>query len=653
MHPESDQNPDFDQQDQAQLPSDMAFGDDGAVPADQAGDQQSADGVMSLLIDVEKQLGQLRKAHAERSATEQQVKEQAADLDRRESDLNDQLAAVATRQQEIDAQAESLHGRQAELEARANEVQSLASELAEQSARIEQDRASLDAGRAEIEEKARELTRLSEEMNAAQETLDQAGVDAEIRIADAQREVERLEAERGELAARVEGFEARETELAGEAGVNAQRAEQAEHDAVQLREQVARAEQAAFEAESAMESLREQLDTAQAEGNDNSAATHELTGQIETLQSQLAEAQAAAQEYAAQVEALSQAPAAGDDIRVEQLEEHVAALQESLEQESLARQDTEHQLTEALASAAAAQRLEHMPADAAFNRLRHQRLRNVRHALTIRADKVRRAGEALQKRFKQCDDLISQRAELVAVRDSLQAAQSRLSRSVSVGRTLRHVGFVLLLIVAMAGVSWGVASHFTPGLYAVDAEIAAKTNGREATPDELAEWSSFHEEMVSDPRFIEFAAERFRRHGITEMADPAGLTSRLETDFTALTPAAGTLALELRGRGSSRTAHELDVLLTALVSRSNSMRIQRADPTTTVTSSLPVATSEPIDFTHLTTAAFIFGGSVIFSLLLGFAIWKRLSHEKQKFEQQDQVDSVIDESRWVHPRRAA
>jgi len=40
-------------------------------------------------------------------------------------------------------------------------------------------------------------------------------------------------------------------------------------------------------------------------------------------------------------------------------------------------------------------------------------------------------------------------------------------------------------------------------------------------------------------------------------------------------------------------------------------------------------------------------------LSVGLFVWSRLSHAKAKFEQQDQIDGVLDEERWVHPRRAA
>lgn len=691
------------------LPEDVAFGDEGAVPVDQAGDQQAADGVMDLLLDVEKQLGHLRKVHADRVTAEQRLRERAEEMERRESEL-------LGRQSELVAQQETIEQQKAEIEARAAEIQQMATEIEQlqddaERRLAEADSASTDSGRlaereAELNERAEqvrlqadqlELMRAELESRAEQlremnaQTGEQDGdseeafaaerADFESRIADlegraaaAHDALSDAAQQQAELAQRLETAEAEAQQLREQQGAEgqegakgvslqelaelAERAETAERQLTETNEQIARAEQAAFEAENALSKLQDRIERGEfGEASAEAVSDEQAAEEIERLQVQLADAQAACQEYAAQVEALSQSSGGeGDPVRLQQLENYIGELQQAFEVESQARHAAEQQCEAFRAQAeqnASQGQYEGLPPDAAFQLQRRDRLRNVRGALRTRAEKVHRASEALQKRFKQCDDLISQRAELVAVRDALQAAQQRAQRSNALGRTVRHVGVVMIMVFMMAGVSWAIASHFTPGVYAAKTEIAAHSEGREPTQEELAEWTQFHTQMLSDPRFIEVAAENMRRRGVSKMSDISTLTTRLNEDFSFETPAAGELQLELVGRGASRTQRELDILQTALLTRSNTLRTQRSDPTVAKASGLPTVTQEPIDFTHLTVAGMMFGGLVLFALAVGLFVWSRLSHAKAKFEQQDQVDGVLDEERWVHPRRAA
>jgi len=687
------------------LTPDMAYSDEGAVPADQAGDQLAADGVMDLLLDVEKQLGHLRKVHAERVTAEQKLRERSEEMERRETEL-------LSRQSELVAQQETIEQQKAEIEARAAEIRQMATEIEQLQADAErrlaeaesasaggEEFAEREAGlneraeqlrmqaeqlelmRSELESRADQLREMNVQEDQSEEFFAAERADFEARIADlegraaaAQDALSDAAQQQAELAHRLEAAETEAQQLREQQGAEgedgakgvslqelaelAERAENAERQLAETNEQVARAEQAAFEAENALSKLQDRIENGEfGEATGEAVSDEQAAAEIERLQVQLAEAHAACQEYAAQIEALSQSSGGeGDPARLQQLEDYISELQQAFEVESRARHAAEQQCEAFRAQAeqnASRGRYEGLPPDAAFQLQRRDRLRNVRAALRTRADKVHRASEALQKRFKQCDDLISQRAELVAVRDALQAAQQRAQRSNAVGRTIRHVGVVMVMVFLMAGVSWAIASHFTPGIYAAKTQIAAHNEGREPTQEELAEWTRFHTQMLGDPRFIEVAAENMRRRGVAELGDVATLTARLEEDFSFETPAAGQLELELVGRGASRTQRELDILQTAMLTRSNTLRTQRSDPTTAKASGLPSVTQEPIDFTHLTVAGMMFGGLVLFALSVGLFVWSRLSHAKAKFEQQDQIDGVLDEERWVHPRRAA
>jgi len=259
----------------------------------------------------------------------------------------------------------------------------------------------------------------------------------------------------------------------------------------------------------------------------------------------------------------------------------------------------------------------------------------------------------LRGRFERCERLLKQREELVAVRAALEEAQNKVEESKVRSHVFTNLLSVVAMVATLAAFSWVGARQIVPGEYAVKTVIAADANGRTASPQELEDWRAFHVDMLEDPRFLETAAARMKRRGITTLGTASELKAMLARDFDYDDSKPGELTFELRGIGSSRTERILETFATALVGHANAARQLRADSTITMISMNAEASREPIDHDHLIYAGTLFGGGVVLVGVMGVYFWRRLKFAKVKFEQQDQIDLILDQARWGDPTAGA
>lgn len=282
---------------------------------------------------------------------------------------------------------------------------------------------------------------------------------------------------------------------------------------------------------------------------------------------------------------------------------------------------------------------------------RRERLELCRTLSRKRAQKIKKAEDALATRFEQCERILGMRQELAEARELITAAQRRTDRQRASGKTAA-LAFYGSAAAALLGVlSWFGTQQAIPAIFSARAIIAADARGRTLGPGEFAEWQTFHEGLVTDPRFFENAAERMERRGITELGKPGDLAKAAHDHLVAQSGTAGELLLEWRGEGSERTQRILDTLVTALASQANAARERRVDGAVTQIRQPSTAGTERLDTDYRWIAACVWGGSMILTFGLAALFWRRLSNAKATFEGSATVDAALDTRRWNLPMR--
>ncbi|MBL9002547.1 MAG: hypothetical protein JNK25_15565 [Phycisphaerae bacterium] len=277
---------------------------------------------------------------------------------------------------------------------------------------------------------------------------------------------------------------------------------------------------------------------------------------------------------------------------------------------------------------------------------RRRRLRTMRELLRRQALRIRKAGEALRKRYEAVDQLLSQRAELAAARNRIIEAEKRQNRSRAASRAAVVVLCGVGVIALVGAMSWAVAREIAPATFEAVSIVKAEGRDRELSEAELREWQTFHEELLKDPRFHEAAAERFKRQGNTPFSTPAGVSDLIAGRVTTESLGDGELRLRLTGVGSDTTARTLETLTAGFMAYANSGHGRRLDGGTTVASQPATPGAEPIDSIRTTYTLGMLAVGVSLALGAALVLWKRLSGAKTAFEQDAQMASTLDETRW-------
>ncbi len=550
-------------------------------------------------------------------------------------------AALAAREEAVRTREESLDAERARL---AEELASLSSARAE----LDRARADCETKSAEVEHERAALAARREQSDADTRSRDQALATREQELAarenDSRESLRVIEAARAELDAEKAALDlartSLETQLAEVAGLR----EELSHERERLSKEA--------------DSLREL-----SEKNGHEAASFaSLEGEAARLRDALAAGADLASDYASlwlvelaraeslraqgeeSVASLGELEGVLEQLKHRLREEHEAA-EEARLAESEAR-EAERRACEALAHAQRAHPVGNEGLEHLRRRLdlRQRRLSQGRVVLRAQADKIRRGGEALRKRFEQAEQVLAQRAELAGIRQRLIAENARIQRHKAGSRA----GVITLCAVGVLGLlgalSWALARQIAPATFRVESEIRADGRGRELSSAELEEWQRFHQELVSDPRFHEAAAEKFKRQGLLALASPAAVGSMVSDSLAVDSDANGEMKLILRGQGSDATRRELETLTAALVAYANTAQQQRIDGGLTAVSKPATPDASPIDRTREFYALGILGGSTLLSLILAVTIWKRLSGAKSAFEQDSMLQAALAET---------
>jgi len=619
----------------------------------------------------------IERAEAEHARRQSEIAEAMRVLEQSRAETSERSNKLEARAHQLEqaearltAQAEKLTNRIQALEKQAAEAQAEAGAAAERVAEAERAREQAEAA---VRELGAELERVQAEAGALAERMQ--GRDAEVEalhekaaslsgqvetlqaeLSKRERELEeacrlRAEIERraGEqleaLAGKLESIERESGRVEHDAESARAQAQELERELTGLRVQLEQAEQKRAEE---LGRLTEKIESLCAEIEQRDGQIRERDAEIADLKSKLnMAAEKLAQfgeivkqrgEDSATTEALEKALAVNEKLqeRVRELQERATRLEE--ENAALARRAS-------LACEGA--RVVHSDEVA---RIRRARLARVRELLRDQSYKIRRANALLQERFDACEQLLARRAELAAAYQAIQLQQQRIGTSKARSTAAGMVLALVLTVAVLVGLSWVLAGHVHPGLYAATAAIEADAGERTLNEQELAEWQTYHENLLDDPRFIEAVCDALKRRGMATLATPGALSAYLDESMTIQSPGDGRIELELRGQGAARTQRVLDTLVVAMARTGNRTRARRLDGASSVIVQPATALKDPLDHSRLTYAGVIFGGGFVLTSFFGVFAWKKMAHAKTRFEHDQQLQALLSEARWTDPR---
>ncbi len=675
-----------------------------AKPA--AGVQQAAPDMLSAFSEIETRMASFKALYAQCQTLEAELANRQAEINQREQNATRQAEEIAARERELQEQAAKIRSQEAAaLEAldRANtfnaQLKQREAAAAEETQRREAELASRDASltataatlaererkAAAAEESARKIREAEQslskritEINQRQQQLkEEAAAIAESRRVTVE-QAAALERDRALIADQQHDLAVRSDALAADRlaleTLERELTEQQQRITEQAREVEARSQQVqrlAAEAAADQTADAQKLSAQLADANERERLAREaLAAQKRAAESLLElsreyealwllELEAGAERHAA----AAQPVANNDDAElVSVIEGLKTRLKSEIEARQSARQEAQAAQSERDQAAARASRAEEQlrkaraqggappPAFASLER-RRKRLRVYRDLVRKQAIKVRKAGEAVKRRYEQTDQILSQRAELAAARNKVLEQERRLSSNKAVSRAAVFVLCAVTILGLLGGMSWAVSREIAPATFEATSVVKAEGRDRELSEAELHEWQKFHEETLADPRFHEAAAERFRRQGDPALSTPAAVTELVTTRVTTESNADGELRIRLKGKGAEPTARTLETLTAALLSYANSGNGRRVDGGASVAAQTATAGAEPIDKVRTLYALAMFAGASLLALVCTIFVWKRLAGAKTAFEQDTEIEAVLDEKRWVRPEQ--
>ena len=549
-------------------------------------------------------------------ATEQSKDELQQQLTREKqvsTGLRAQIETLEHQQTTGDAEAQKhvaelqgkLTEREQQLEEALAKVQSIASSDAERS---EQDQARINELTSELESTKKQL----EEVNAQ---LGSIGADADEELTKQREQSEQLTAQVESLKAELEKatIHAAELQKQVDAGGEADPEEMAK-----LRSDLQEAGEQRDELVATVEKRESQL--------------KELIAKVGELESELAEARENGGESSGEIdEATSR--------KIESLETQCSELIATVEKLNT---ELERAREQGAGGTAA-------PVNDEWSSRRRQRLQRMRKVLKGDAEKVRLATEALRTRYEQCEQVLTKRAELAEAYEAIAAAQ-RKYRNKEVRSGVLIGLFGMIAITVMVGVcSWFVAGRVAPGMYSSRATMAAISSEGQLSDADLTQWEAYITQLTEDPRFLEVAAERMKRRGISAFETPGELGTHMKDYLDVVASMPGEVTLEYRDIGAERAQRVLDTFTVALSSAANNARARMVDTAKTSVEESASLTSEPLDTKRLEMSGMIFGGTMVLTLIVGGVIWRRLAAAKARFEKDSRVEVLYDEEEWKLP----
>ncbi len=615
----------------------------------------------------QKRVEELERTAGQAAAGSEAQKLLQKTLAERERELEEARAGTWEAREELRKIKEEQEARQSEAHAASLRARGYEHRIAELTRQLEQARAAAGSG-----------TKETESLRAAVEEQRRL---VEVKAREAAEAVQRAKALQDELSA-AQGETKKFARAADEHGAGAQRAGDLEKKLQAREADVARLTAALEETTGAIRKAESEFQTRDASTGQQLAAARQqyqelareraqLAEQVQKLSDRLQErenesarlaadisaagqrsskAEAVAAELRAQAERASRAEAEVAELRaqIERAESELRCAETAMQESAAGTESLQAQLEEARTRAEGV--VGEMPAEVAeiIDR-RLNRLRTGRRLLRQRTKKVQEAAEAVRERFERAEQILTQRDELARARGLIFEAQRKVERAQAGAVRSKAASFVLyivLLLGVLAGMSWAITQEFAPATYAARCTISADGRGRELAPEEVREWYKFHESLLQDPQMASSAAEKMAARGMSTLGTPGAITEWVRTRVTWDEPEPGRMSIELRGRGASRTERELSTFIAAFLSKSNATREQRTDGIATVLAEAVSTGRGPIEDQRLPWALVVFAASAAGSSGLGVVVWRRLAAARSRFEQEAQIDAILDEANW-------
>lgn len=503
------------------------------------------------------------------------------------------LAEFEHRVEALRASAAAIDDRERALAAREAEAAAIAE-------RAQSSRAAFEARERELAEAGERIARAEAEV-AAREAQAR---EAEQRAAQAAAELERVARERAEVQERARELERRHEELAArEQGL-------AERERVVAEREVQPTAQAAPDAV-ASEVVAAELAAAQARIAELESRVTELGSEAESSQRELERAARMVTESARKLRATEE--------EAQALRSQLAAAQASF--------------------TAGGDRSE------AFNRLRRRRLAAIRRRLREDGKKLEQISRMLsdrQSKVSASEKMATmQQSTLVDAEEAREAAEKARGEAASMLHAARRVQeryekrgaaataatFVASSLIALGGVvagSWMVVGQMAKPECRATSSIAMSPGADVLGEEASAVWESFIGELPEDPRFVEYAASRFKARGVKELATPGDVSRMLESSFDMEVVGPGRVSASMVGTGTGSTTQTLATLATSIATYANDTRSMRADGATTASDTAPASQAEIIEDPRVRLFGMVAGAATCLTLVVLVVVWRSL-----------------------------
>lgn len=567
--------------------------------------------IRGVMSDIERRLDRLRAAHADR--------------EREREELEERSQAVHEHSRQLEAARQELaeHQRAHEEAVAAAEARFLELDRREEAARtaFEEAKARHDATRSELAQAAAEVEQGQQEVAAQREAFEAERDRIEQLAQEAAQQVKDVEEDRAALEATARELDQRQKDLDEQASTLAERVREIEARGKALEERA---------------KMLEEQDRKLAELSRKAAEQREkLSGDSSDLEQQkqwLAEQTKQTDLLRARVKQLEgELAAARSKASTEESSEADDSLRDELNTTRQKLRDAAGIIAQLREQVENAEPVKPTDADAAHLQRRQRRLRFVRQTLRQEHAKIAKASE-----------LLKSRSAALATRagEAPQAAPAPVAKGPIAAMARMGIGMLSVAgaIAVLAVVSWIASGEIVTPTYASSVTVAHDARGREVMPEDLAGWQAFHEGLMEDPRFYEFAAERMRQRGLLELGNAVAVKSLVEESVGWASGKDGELMLEVRQQGADRSRRVAETLAIALVGQANSARERRPDGLPSVISKDAAADRRPMTNERPIYAGGIFAGLALASAGLGGVVSRRIAKLRQQAAAEGHTD---------------
>ncbi|MFI4917493.1 MAG: hypothetical protein ACIAS6_13425 [Phycisphaerales bacterium JB060] len=575
------------------------------------------DDIRGVMSDIERRLDRLRVAHADREREREELEARTLLVEQQATEIEAARQELAVLQRAHEEAVQAAEARFAELDTREAQARTAFAQAKERH----------DAIRHELAEQQADITRSQEELRASREAFEAERARIEELAAEADQQLKDVEEDRAALERTATELNDRQKDLDDQASALADRDREIDDRAKALD---ARAEQLKEQDRKLAELSRQAAERQEKLSGDSSDLQQqkqwlaEQTKQADLLRSRVKQLEQELQRAKSEATQAQPDPAGANEAVAEELEQTQRKLRDAAGMIA--------ELRAQLDDAESAAPVGPVDADAAHLQRRQRRLRYVRASLQQERAKIAKASELLRERSAAMSQQHSPRA------DSDSAPPPPSGPLAAFARIGTGMACVAGSIVVLAGVSWIASGELVTPTYAASVTVAHDARGREVMAEDLAGWQTFHEGLMDDPRFYEFAAERMRQRGLLELGNAVSVKTFVEDSVGWASGADGELMIEVREQGADRARRVAETLAIALVGQANSARERRPDGLPSVIAKDAQPDSRPMTNQRPFYAGGIFVGLTLVSAAIGGLVSRRITSLRREVAAEGHTD---------------